>query len=187
MMVLRDWSNRPICILDYMKVLREAESADIVRIPRRIYIVENAAEFVDLCAGFNRFAVDVETRGGSVTSISFSPSRNVAIIVPFTNSGGGSSFDRDMELALWQAIQRLLSDPARRFIFQNGLYDIQYLWKSHGIPIPGATEDTMIAHHAMYPEMAKALGFLGSVYTDLPAWKPMRKQGKIQTEKADDQ
>jgi hypothetical protein len=65
--------------------LRESGECRYRTIPRRIYIVETAAEFVNLCAGYNYFAVDVETRGGTITSISFSPSRNVAIVIPFTN------------------------------------------------------------------------------------------------------
>jgi DNA polymerase I-like protein with 3'-5' exonuclease and polymerase domains len=185
-MVLRDWSLRPICVLDYMKVLREAESPLVSRIPRRIYIVESAAEFDSLCAGHPRFAVDVETRGGTVTSISFSPSKHTAIVVPFTRADGSSRYTQEEEVCLWRAVRKLLADSSKQFIFQNGLYDIQYLWKQHGMPIPGAVDDTMIAHHAMYAELSKSLGFLGSVYTDLPAWKPMRKQGKVQTEKADD-
>jgi uracil-DNA glycosylase len=186
MMVLRDWSLRPICVLDYMKVLWESAHAGIVRKPRRIVIVEHPQEILALLEGARRIAVDVETRGGTITSISFSPSSALAVVVPFTSADGSSTYSNECELELWKNVRRTLADRTREFIFQNGLYDIQYLWKSHGIPVPGAVADTMIAHHAMYPEMAKALGFLGSVYTDLPAWKPMRKQGKVQTEKADD-
>lgn len=186
MMVIRDWSLRPICIMDYMKVLRESESAEISRKPCRIVVVEHPQEIPELLDNVLRLAVDVETRGGVITSISFSPNSTTAVVIPFTNAGGGSAYDRDCELELWTHVRNILADRTRRLVFQNGLYDLQYLWRAHGIPVPGVCDDTMIAHHAMYPEMAKALGFLGSVYTDLPAWKPMRKLGKVQTEKADD-
>ncbi len=56
-------------------------------------------------------------------------------------------------------------------LFQNGLYDIAFLYRSMGIKVMGASEETMLAHHALQPEMIKDLGFLGSVYTDEGAWK----------------
>ena len=63
--------------------------------------------------------------------------------------------------------------PAK--IFQNGLYDISFLWRAYGIGVRGAEEDTMLLHHALYPESLKGLGFLGSIYCDEGAWKGMRK------------
>lgn len=35
----------------------------------------------------------------------------------------------------------------------------------------------MVMHHALFPEMEKNLGFLGSIYTSEPAWKMMRPKG----------
>jgi hypothetical protein len=42
-----------------------------------------------------------------------------------------------------------------------------------GIFVRGYIEDTMMSHSIMYPEFLKGLGFLGSIYTDLPYWKDM--------------
>jgi hypothetical protein len=36
----------------------------------------------------------------------------------------------------------------------------------------------MLLHHALQPEVQKGLGFLGSIYTEEPAWKIMRPRGK---------
>ena len=44
-----------------------------------------------------------------------------------------------------------------------------------GIPVPSWTDDTMILHHALQPEMEKGLGFLASIYTDEGQWKRMVK------------
>ena len=38
-------------------------------------------------------------------------------------------------------------------------------------------DDTMLLHHALYPEMLKGLGFLGSIYSDEISWKQMRTKG----------
>jgi hypothetical protein len=46
------------------------------------------------------------------------------------------------------------------------------------IKVYGATEDTMLLHHALQPEMLKNLGFLGSIYSDQGTWKGMAKHGK---------
>ena len=32
----------------------------------------------------------------------------------------------------------------------------------------------MLAHHSLYSELQKGLGFLGSIYTNYPSWKSMR-------------
>jgi hypothetical protein len=42
----------------------------------------------------------------------------------------------------------------------------------------------MLLHHALYPEMQKGLGFLGSIYSNEPAWKLLR--GKAEELKKDD-
>lgn len=69
-------------------------------------------------------------------------------------------------------------------IFHNCAYDLQYLLRE-GFRITGPVHDTMLMHHAHLPEMRKSLGFLGSVYTDEPAWKSMRERGE-ETFKLDD-
>jgi DNA polymerase I-like protein with 3'-5' exonuclease and polymerase domains len=68
-----------------------------------------------------------------------------------------------------------LEDQAIRKVFQNGLYDIAFLWRSYGIKTLGGAEDTMLLHHALQPEALKGLAFLGSVYTNHGPWKSERK------------
>jgi DNA polymerase I-like protein with 3'-5' exonuclease and polymerase domains len=63
-------------------------------------------------------------------------------------------------------------------VFQNGLYDIHFLWRKYGIAPARCEHDTMLLHHALHPEMLKGLGFLGSLYSTEPAWKLMRPKGK---------
>jgi hypothetical protein len=54
------------------------------------------------------------------------------------------------------------------------------------IPVPGFLEDTMILHHAMYPELPKSLAFLGSIYTNDIAWKKMRERHGSQETKREE-
>ena len=70
----------------------------------------------------------------------------------------------------------------KRIVGQNFLFDIHFLWRTVGITVPNATDDTMLLHHALQPEMEKGLGFLGSIYTREPSWKVMRKTGTTKRE-----
>jgi hypothetical protein len=42
--------------------------------------------------------------------------------------------------------------------------------------VPSFEDDTMLLHHALYPEMQKDLGFLGSIYTNEASWKINHKK-----------
>jgi hypothetical protein len=59
------------------------------------------------------------------------------------------------------------------------MYDIAFLWRAYGVKVMNADEDTMLLHHALYPESEKSLGYLGSIYTDEGSWKRMRKTDTI--------
>ena len=125
-------------------------------------------------------SVDIETKGGQITCIGFAPSFDRALVVPFwdqTQKDGNYWRTLDEELGAWAWVRRQLSNHPR-VLFQNGLYDMQWLWRVCGIPVPGAAEDTMLLHHAQQPEMRKSLGFMASIYTKEPSWKFMRKSTK---------
>ena len=101
-------------------------------------------------------------------------------MIPFVNrTKEGYSYwpDKDKEVEAWLMVKDILNLPNPK-VFQNGLYDIQYLWKVAGIPVKNFSCDTMILHHSMQPEMQKSLEFLGSVYTNFPSWKHLRPRGQ---------
>jgi len=68
-------------------------------------------------------------------------------------------------------------------VFQNGLYDIAFLWRAYGIGVMNAREDTMLLSHALQPESLKGLAYLGSIYTDHGPWKSERKVETIGRDK----
>jgi DNA polymerase I-like protein with 3'-5' exonuclease and polymerase domains len=114
------------------------------------------------------------------------PSTDRAIVVPFdderTKSGCYWPTASDERLA-WAAIKRTLVDPGILKLFQNGVYDIAFLWRAYGIGVMGAVHDTMLAQHSLQPESLKGLGYLGSIYTDHGAWKSERKMPTIGRDK----
>ena len=185
------WDQRPVAILDLMKAKREAEFPEIRRPKREIWIdptLEDLHAFREkYIPRGSRVSVDIETSGSQITCIGFAPSERVALVIPFTDSRRRHKSywpDRESERAAWGFVSDLLGDAGIKKLFQNGMYDIAFLWRAYGIKVMGAEHDTMLLHHALQPESLKGLGFLGSIYTDEGAWKHMRE--KVQTIKRDD-
>jgi uracil-DNA glycosylase len=180
--VMRQWETRPVTVLDLYKALREREFPEVRRPNVEIWIepsLEDIERFTnDHIVGCTLCAADVETVGTRVTCISFAPRKDLAIVIPFDDerrSGGSYWPTPEDEGAAWRLTRRILEDPEIPKLFQNGLYDIAFLWRSYGIKVFGAKEDTMLLSHALQPESLKGLAFLGSVYTDHGPWKSERK------------
>lgn len=180
--VLRQWELRPTTITDLMKAKREAAFPEIRRTPREIWIeptLDDLETFYEQhVRGCRILSVDIETSGNQITCIGFAPNSTTAIVIPFHDGRKKNksfwSSDRS-EQAAWKICRNILGDATIRKVFQNGLYDIAFLWRSVGIRTYGAEHDTMLAHHALQPESLKSLGFLGSIYCDEGAWKTERK------------
>lgn len=180
--IMRDWSLRPTVLSDLTKAVREQEYPDIRRPQRFIHIEPSLNDLVDFEREFidssPTLSADIETFDVQITCIGFAPSIDRCLVVPFVDMARpGNNYWRtlDEELVAWEWVRRQCLKQ-RKFIFQNGLYDIHILWRQYGITVPWADEDTMLKHHAMQPEMEKSLGYLGSIYTDEQQWKFMRKK-----------
>lgn len=183
--VLRQWNLRPVVIIDLAKAAREAGYPEIRRPEREIWIeptLEDLHEFKKrYIPDGTRLAVDIETSGTQITCIGFAPNDKVAIVIPFYDSrrkGRNYWAGPDDERQAWAFVKSILSSGRTRKVFQNGLYDIAFLWRSVGIPVIGAEHDTMLLHHALQPESLKSLGYLGSIYSDESSWKQERKGTK---------
>ena len=180
--VIRDWSLRPTTIADFMKAKRESAYADIRRPYREIWIEPSIADihtFFELCRSCDILSVDIETSGSRVTCIGFAPSTRLAIVIPFDDGRTKTGCywpTREDERRVWNLIRSILEDGTIRKLFQNGAYDIAFLWRAYGIRTMGAAEDTMLLSHALQPESLKGLGYLGSIYSDEKSWKHMRRK-----------
>ena len=180
--VIGDWSLRPIVIADLTKARRELEYPDIRRPRREIWVEPSLRDmerfYEEHLLPCSAIAADIETKLDQITCIGFAPSRDLAIVVPFYNPmqmDGNYWRSLGEELAAWAWVKKVCA-LHRRFIFQNGIFDMHFLWRRYGITVPFAQDDTMLAHHALQPEMEKGLGFLGSIYSDEASWKFMRKE-----------
>lgn len=176
----RDWSLRPIVLADLEKALRESEYPEIRRPSRDIYIEPTFDDLIEFEYKFIRpspsLSIDIETKGDQITCIGFAPSIDVCIVVPFydpSQTDGNYWRSLHAEMMAWAWVRKMCA-MRKRIVFQNGVYDMHFLWRRYGIPCPYAEHDTMLLHHALQPEMEKGLGFMGSIYTDEASWKFMR-------------
>jgi uracil-DNA glycosylase len=174
--VLRNYDLRPTVIADLCKAARERNYPEIRRPQREIWIepsIEDITRYFDQMER-TLLSVDIETVGDRITCIGFAPSHSSAIVIPFDDSrdvaGNYWGTERD-EREAWRIVRGILEDPTIPKLFQNGAYDIAFLWRSMKIKVMGATHDTMLLHHSLQPEALKRLDFLGSIYSDESAWK----------------
>jgi len=80
---------------------------------------------------------------------------------------------KEDEARILQAVSKVfLSDKVKK-IFQGGQYDLVVLGHLYGLRLGSAEqyEDTMWAHHSVYPSLPKSLQYLTSIYTWMPYYK----------------
>jgi uracil-DNA glycosylase len=182
--IFRNFSNRPIAIADLQKARKIITGEFTSRIQRDFWIEPTLADIREwrerYLSNGEPFAADVETRNKQVTCIGFGVPTS-AICIPFWDKRKpGWNYwptPQDEVLAL-QEVQRFFDLPGAT-IYQNGGYDLQYVWRPLGLRPSKHYEDTMLIHHALQPEMQKDLSFLASNYTDVPSWKELRKKAKL--------
>src|SRR5204862_7150081 len=137
-------------VLDLAKASREAAFPEVVRPEVDAYIPETLEDlewfYEQHIRGCKILSVDIETAGTQITCIGFAPSRAVALVVPFVDprrARGSYWPSRELELAAWEFVRMVLSGPEPK-VFQNGLYDISFLWRSYRIKTVNAEHDTML-------------------------------------------
>jgi uracil-DNA glycosylase len=175
--VLANYEWRPAVVADFMKVVREAAAPQADLINRRVYIrpTRRDLEFwTERLCGEAKLAFDIETKAKQITCIGFAPNKEEVFVVPFWH-GTESYWSAEDEAFAYKCVRKICMSPAVK-IAQNGIYDVQYLFKYH-IPVRNFIHDTMLLHHALYPALPKGLEFLGSIYANDRAWKRWRVRG----------
>ncbi len=186
--VLREWTIRPVVIADLLKASRESRFPELIRPKREIWIEPSLTDLAlferDYITPADSLSIDIETVADQITCVGFSPSIDRAIVVPFldaTRADGNYWRGVSEELKAWDFVRRWcgMTIPGhpqyKRGVGQNFMFDSHRLWRTMGIQAHNA-DDTMLAHHALQPEMEKGLGFLATVYTEELPWKFMRKK-----------
>lgn len=179
--VLRDWSLRTITIADLEKAHHESHSPLLSFDNTELWLNPTLEDLAEFDATYMQpatvCACDIETKRGQITAISFSPRPDVSLCIPFWIDGGDPNYwgDGEAEALAWAYTRRWLERPELVKVFQNGLYDLQYITAPpYSITPKNCTEDTMLAAHSLWSELPKSLGFLGSIFANTPSWKNMR-------------
>lgn len=187
--MMRDMTLRPIILSDLDKAKREREYPELRRPQREVWVEPTIADlltFEQYLRASRKLSIDIETKGDQITCIGFAPTIDRAIVIPFWDPRQkDGNYWRTLadELTAWGIVKRWCQ-LGKECVFQNGLYDMHFLWRAYGITVNRPAEDTMLLHHALQPEMAKGLGFLGTLYTDEAGWKFRRT--KHETVKRED-
>jgi len=180
--LLRDWSLRVVVSADILKLARERHFPEVRRPKREVWTDPTLADLVLFEQRFlqpaSLISFDIETRFKMITCVGFAGDPDHAICVPFWDERKPTwsywATPQEEKLA-WLWVKHILGMDKPK-LAQNGLYDIQWLWRQMGFQVKRYEEDTMLQHHALFPELPKDLGFLGSIYTDEASWKLMRKR-----------
>lgn len=166
---------------DFRKAKAEAAFPEIRRPKRNIVTISNiyeALSWMEILMPAHEYACDIEVENFEVSAISFAITPETSVSFPM----GKSYWTEDEEVQMWYWINKLLNTGADKY-FQNGIFDVAFLATQCGIHVAQPIHDTMIAHHIMYPEMLKGLGFLGSLYCGSQEyWKDMVKFTNIKEE-----
>lgn len=175
--VLRNYESRPAVVADFQKLKIESESKEANLLNRKIYLdptKEDLKDWVEYLSKAQHLACDIETKARQITCMGFAPNKKEAFVIPLWTPKG-NYWDEEGEILAYKAIKAICESSAIK-IFQNGLYDVQYLIK-YKIKVKNFSEDTMLLHHSLYPALPKSLDFLGSIYCSERAWKRWRSRG----------
>jgi uracil-DNA glycosylase len=182
--IMREYENRAVTVIDFRKAAREMEFPELRRPLRYIHIVENADDLLSLyvrAQSAKDISYDIENNPLEITCIGFAFTESEAWVVPFVDPRKPKNHywpTKELEVLAWSTIRKILALPPTK-IAQNQLYDLKWLVMRYGARVNlTLSDDTMLLHHALQPELEKGLGFLGSVYTNDVAWKTMRPRGK---------
>lgn len=178
---------------DLAKAVKETKFPEVRRVRREITIPETFEDCQDWWKANGikggMLTVDIETVPSYkvITCIGFATSTTKGLTIPLyqKDKAGGHYWSPSEELYVVQFIGTLLANPAFELNFQGGAYDVQWIYEQLGLPSMNYRHDTMLMHHALYPEMRKGLGFLASLYTTEPSWKGMVSFKKDAGDKAD--
>jgi hypothetical protein len=169
-----DYKQGFISRLDFEKIAKNIDQIGDIREIGNCWIARNSVslrEFFNRQYSASTFVVfDIETYCGIPTCISFCFDGNESVTVPildYTISQGERVLMLDM-------VSKLLTSPLPK-VNQNIKFDWRKLerWL---VKVNNVSGDTLLAASCLYPEFPKNLGFLTSIYTDMPYFKDEGKQ-----------
>lgn len=179
--IARQWTYRVSSVVDLRRVALEAQTPELKENPRHHTTVKDLDAGIALLNHINleathvSFDIETATQEGfidiSAIALCSNLDPNWAICVPFFFHWGQRHWDSDQELALWDVLREILTNPEIEKSAHNGSYDIDIIERCVGCRVTPFAFDTMLGFHALQLELPKGLSFLTSWYTDQPYYK----------------
>lgn len=154
---------------DISKAVRMSQTDEAFKFKELIWIPKSPLELYNWWqrAQYGEFlTLDIETHHGFVTCIGFCHDGEEGISIPLLI---GQGMDYSTRGQMYKFINEVLRSPMPK-VNQNIKYDWSVL-EYFGFDISNIVGDTMLMAHTLYPELDKNLGFLNSIYTDMPFYK----------------
>ncbi len=155
--------------LDIQRAIKYRERTDVHKDNSLLWICWNVQSlnnwWSDRGSKAKFLTIDIETYHGFITCIGFSHNGKEALSVPLLDRRM-SMQDRGFCLRL---IAKILRSKVPK-VNQNIMFDDWEL-KNWGFTTANIEGDTMWLAHCLYPELPRDLGFLTSIYTEIPYYK----------------
>jgi len=194
--ILRVYSEKCIAELDLRRAGEESLTSTIRPLGLSFELSPSASRIIEFINSVlerarrepTRVAFDIETTGHLCRCIALADTPTHAMCIPFISGRSGldtsvpgriildvdhseelnSHYSLEEEYEILRALDRLFRDEEVEKVAQNFPFDTTVLAREFGFEVRALTMDTMVAHHALYPELPKGLDFLTSIYTRIP-------------------
>lgn len=144
-------------------------------------LTESLDYLSDIYLNSTHTCFDIETVGAEkITCVGWTKDDQHAICIPFRHAGLKNRWTEPEQIMLCHAMREVYHKPGLVKIGQNMHYDMHFLLPLLGFPREPLF-DTMYAHALIHADAKHDLGFLTSVYTDLPYHKDENKDWEIKT------
>jgi len=182
--VMQKYTIYSVVARDLMYAAKEAEQREVIHANRSLLLEPTMAELralkPALCSS-PLLSVDIETSHGQITCVGFSWDTEHAVSVPFFDARQvDHNYWRtpEEEMEAWRFVEEVSASAAPKLGQNFGGYDFMWLLRKNHLAVRNYAHDTRLMHHALYPELPKDLGFMGSSYATQGAWKYMGKGEK---------
>lgn len=182
--IMKKYTQYSIVVRDLQYASQEAEKGNIVeQATRRLILEPSLADIRSVIPAIQSsplLSVDIETGWGQITCIGFAWDQENAICIPFidqrqNNKSYWSSPEDEAEA--WRLVRQILASDVPKLGQNFGGYDFLWLLRKYNLAVKNYSQDTRLLSHALYPELPKDLGFLGSSFSTQGAWKYMGHKG----------
>lgn len=182
--VMKKFSLYSVVSRDLLFAVQESEHKEVQHAARYLLLEPTLAELegtVPKLLASRLLSVDIETSHGQITCVGFAWDTEHAVSVPFYDARQTDhNYWRtaEEEVKAWRIVEHVLASDVPKVGQFFGGYDFFWLLRKNRLAVRNFRHDTRLMSHALYPELPKDLGFLGSSYASQGAWKYMGRGEK---------